>query len=285
MVLARTTPGVGVCETIARMDSSLRAELNSLRLRAYGRSANGALDPETVRRLQELEACAREDGSVHVDGSAKTSELPVPSEDASSTFSPEAREPPAAKAASPVESHAHGLVRRSWRGPSRVMLALWTVSVATSAAIAAAATFSVVGILPVAVVNNAPQIATLEPNPAITVPVGFSGAGASSIAYEFYGLTLFETSWNMSGVGGVGGDCFVAVLTSDIPEEENVQGGYTMSGPSYGGCRVGNFPATVTMAVDSSAPPELRTEFPNGVVQFVKDGDRIGVFLGDSLRD
>lgn len=166
-----------------------------------------------------------------------------------------------------------------------MVLALWAVSVATSAAIAAAATFSVVGILPVVVVNDAPQIATLEPNSAITVPVGFSGAGASSVVYEFYGLTLFETSWNMSGVGGIGGDCFVAVLTSDIPEEENVQGGYTMSGPSYGGCRVGNFPATVTMAVDSAAPPELRTQFPNGVLQFIKDGDRIGVFLGDSLRD
>lgn len=277
--------GWGVCETIAKMDSSLRAELDTLRLRAYGRSANGDIDPETVRRLQELEAQAREICSVHVDGAARTSELPVPSEDALSMSSREARELPTTKAASSVETHSHGRVHRSWRGPGRMMLALWAVSVATSAAIAAAATFSVVGILPVAVVNDAPQIATLEPNPAITVPVGFSGAGASSVAYDFYGLTLFETSWNMSGVGGVGGDCFVAVLTSDIPEKENVQGGYTMSGPSYGGCRVGNFPATVTMAVDSAAPPELRTQFPNGVLQFIKDGDRIGVFLGDSLRD
>lgn len=116
--------GWGVCETIAKMDSSLRAELDTLRLRAYGRSANGALDPDTVRRLQELEAQAREDGSVHADGAARTSELPVPSEDALSTFSQEARELPTAKAASSVETHAHGRVRRSWRGPGRMMLAL-----------------------------------------------------------------------------------------------------------------------------------------------------------------
>ncbi|KQR26304.1 hypothetical protein ASF76_03355 [Microbacterium sp. Leaf151] len=139
-----------------------------------------------------------------------------------------------------------------------------------------------VGILPVAVVNDAPQIATLEPDPAVNVPVGFNGAGASSATYEFYGLTLFETSWNMFGGGG--GDCFAAVLTSDIPEEDNVQGGYSMSGPSYGGCRVGNFPATLTITVDSSAPPELRTRYPDGALQFVKDGDRIGVFLGENPR-
>ena len=250
------------------MDSSLRAELDTLRLRAYGRSANGALDPDTVRRLQELEAQAREDGSVHVDGAARTSELPVPSEDALSTFPREARELPTAKTAS---SHAHGLVRRSWRGPSRVVLALWAVSVATSAAIAAAATFSVVGILPVVVVSDAPQIATLEPNSAITVPVGFSGAGASSVVYEFYGLTLFETSWNMSGVGGIGGDCFVAVLTSDIPEEENVQGGYTMSGPSYGGWRAGHFPRPPPRGGGHAPPPQRGNHIAYTVMRVVSE--------------
>jgi hypothetical protein len=165
------------------------------------------------------------------------------------------------------------------------MLMLWAASVAISSAMAAAGMFAAVGFMPVAVVNDAPQIATLEPDPAVDVPVGFNGAGASSLTYEFYGLTLFETSWNMSGAGGNGGDCFVAVLTSDIPEGDNVQGGYSMSGPSYGGCRVGNFPATLTIAVDSSAPPELRRQYPDGALQFIKDGDRIGVFLGENPRN
>ena len=83
------------------------------------------------------------------------------------------------------------------------------------------------------------------------------------------------------GFGG-GGDCFVATLTSDVPQEEDVQGGFSTSGPFYSGCRVGNFPATITIAIDSAVPPELRTQFPDGALQFVKDGDRIGVFLGEN---
>lgn len=265
------------------MDSSLRAELDTLRLRAYGPREDGALDPETVRRLQELEARAREAGSVH-SGSQETSESPVPAEDSPSTSLREPQGVSAADAVIPRETREHHRVRRSWRAPGRVTLALWAMSVAASAGISAAATYSVAAILPVAVVDDAPQIATLTPDPAITVPVGFNGAGASSVAYEFYGLTLFETSYGIFGGGG-GGDCFAAVLTADIPEGDEIQGGYSMSGPSYGGCRVGDFPATITMSADSSAPPELREQFRDGALKFVKDGDRIGVFLGENPRD
>lgn len=269
----------GVYETIAKMDSSLRAELDALRLRAYGPKEDRALDSETVRRLQELEARARGVSSVH-DGPGGTSEPPVGPKDAPALQ--EAQQLPAVESVPPQKTDARGRVRRFRQGPNRLMLALWAMSVAASAGIAAAATFSTVAILPVAVVDDAPQIATLNPDPTVTVPAGFNGAGASSVTYEFFGLTLFETSYGMFGGGG--DDCFAAVLTADIPEDGNIQGGYSMSGPSYSGCRVGDFPATIAMPVDNTAPPELREQFPDGALQFVKDGDRIGVFLGENPR-
>jgi hypothetical protein len=48
----------------------------------------------------------------------------------------------------------------------------------------------------------------------------------------------------------------------------------------YSGCRVGDFPATVQFSIGSNAPQELRDRYPDGSsLQFVFDGDRIGVFL------
>lgn len=263
------------------MDSSLRAELDALRSRAYGRSADSSLEPDAVQRLHELEERAREAGRVRPAEPVTTAEPPASADEAPPTSFRALPEAQMTQETSPVRTRSDRRERWSRRRPGRLLVALWALSVATSAALAAAATFATVGILPVAVSNDAPQIVTLEPDPAVVVPVGFFGSGASSATYEFYGLTLFETSSGMFGGSG-GGDCFGATLSSDVPEEENVQGGFSASGPFYSGCRVGNFPATITISVDSAAPPELRAQFPDAALQFIKDGDRIGVFLGET---
>ncbi len=57
------------------------------------------------------------------------------------------------------------------------------------------------------------------------------------------------------------------------------------TGPVYSGCRVGSFPATIAVGVDSTSPLELRAQFPGASLQFIKDGDRIGVFLGSDDAD
>jgi len=76
------------------------------------------------------------------------------------------------------------------------------------------------------------------------------------------------------------------MLSSDMPEEEELDGqtGSSTSGSIYSACRIADFPATITIPVDSSVPPELRTRFPGGALQFVKDGERIAVLLAEAER-
>ena len=71
----------------------------------------------------------------------------------------------------------------------------------------------------------------------------------------------------------------MAVSTQQLPAEDADLNNRSMSGPMHSGCRVGDFPATVQVAVESGMPEELRDRFPPGsALQFVLDGDRIAVF-------
>ena len=154
---------------------------------------------------------------------------------------------------------------------------MWGLSVVASAALAAGITYAATSMAPVSVSSGAPQIATLEPSPLVEIPAGWFGAGPSARAFEFYGLTLFETA---HGYVGTGSDCFMAIPTEQLPAEDADPNNWSMSGPMHSGCRVGDFPATVEVPVDSGMPEEIRDRFPPGsALQFVLDGDRIGVFL------
>ena len=177
----------------------------------------------------------------------------------------------------PRERTAHaGPPRRTGRVSRRIGL-MWGLSVVAAAALAAGITYAATSMAPVATSSGAPQIATLEPSPLVEVPAGWFGAGPSSRAFEFYGLTLFESA---HGYIGTGSDCFMAVPTEQLPADDADPNNWSMSGPMYSGCRVGDFPATVAVPVDSSMPEELRERFPPGsALQFVLDSDRIGVFL------
>lgn len=154
---------------------------------------------------------------------------------------------------------------------------MWGLSVVAAAALASGITYAATSMAPVSTSSGAPQIATLEPSPLVEVPAGWFGAGPSSRGFEFYGLTLFESA---HGYVGTGSDCFMAVPTEHLPADDADPNSWSMSGPMYSGCRVGAFPATVAVPVDSGMPEELRDRFPPGsALQFVLDGDRMGVFL------
>jgi hypothetical protein len=53
----------------------------------------------------------------------------------------------------------------------------------------------------------------------------------------------------------------------------------------YGACSIGAFPATAEIPIDGDTPDALIERYPAGTaLQFVLDGDRVGVFL-DSASD
>ncbi|ANG84906.1 hypothetical protein [Microbacterium aurantiacum] len=64
-----------------------------------------------------------------------------------------------------------------------------------------------------------------------------------------------------------------------VRAELEALGGAAGAGPSPcgDGCR--------RIRVDSTSPLELRAQFPGASLQFIKDGDRIGVFLGTDDAD
>lgn len=260
------------------MKPPVRAELEALRYRAYGRSPDIADDPSALRRLAELEGWARhpEPEAGALETTEPASAPPVEDETPAESTAPAPDSPEPVHRRHPF---ARAFRRVSLRRVSPVAWIAWGASLVAVATLAAVVTYGLVGIAPVAVSQGARQIATLEPDPTVRVPTGWFGAGASSHAYRFFGLTLFETTQGM--YGSTSGECLTIVLSSDLPEdEESVRDGFSAAGPIYSGCRVGSFPATVAVGVDSTSPLELRAQFPGASLQFIKDGERIGVFLG-----
>lgn len=261
------------------MKPAVRAELEALRLRAYGPSPDIADDPAALRRLAELEGWAErpEPDLRPAATDAAASAPPTADEDSGETDEP----------APSSEEHPPrpGLLRGfSFRQVPRLAWIAWGASLIAVAALATVVTYGAVSIAPVAVSQGARQIATLQPEPSLRLPTGWFGAGESSLAYRFFGLTLFESTQGM--YGATSGECLTAVLSSDVPaEDEDVRNGYSAAGPVYSGCRVGNFPATISVRVDNSSPLELRAQFPGSALQFIKDGDRIGVFLDSDDAD
>jgi len=255
------------------MDTDTADELEQLRFRAYGPSADIHTDPAAQERLRELEYSARPVDAVTPDEAdaqpdAEASHTSAASHGSDPAQASEPDEPIATAGATPL----------SHRRLSRTVRLIWAASIVVAIALTAAATYGLVAMTPVSLSSGAPQIATLQPESlGKKVPPGWFGAGPSSRMWEFYGLTLFETS---SGTfGETGGDCLMLVTTADVPEEGESADNWSLSALSAGGCSMGAFPLTLEIAVDSNAPEELRAAYPNSVIQFVKRGDDIGVFL------
>lgn len=265
------------------MDTAADEELRALRARAYGPTADIAQDHKAIQRLQELEALrttttiesASVVTSVPTTNATTSTELPAPSdalddergeENTLETFVPPDR-----------SAATQALAERTHR--RRKML--WIASVVASSALAASITYALTWMSPVSASSGAPQIDTLQPSVATAVPVGWFGADENSNTFDFYGLTLFTGENNYARTDLPNAECLYVVETDQVPAEVDFDAtSWGFQGEMYTGCKLGVFPAAVEIPLGDKVPDELSAHFPSGrALQFVLDGDRVGVFL------
>lgn len=107
-------------------------------------------------------------------------------------------------------------------------------------------------------------------------------------AADFYGLTIFESPGWVSESGDRESEnrCLTVVRTQDVPEDGEFSGtSWNVEGPMCGACSIGAFPAAVEVPIDGESPDALIERHPSGTaLQFVLDGDRVGVFLDRGSR-
>lgn len=279
-----------------KMDTATDQELRALRARAYGPMADIDKDPVALRRLQQLEAmqhAATSGGGSTASPAAVEPEGvrdPEPAtagwDRAFQVFDPTPSAPSDGDSSAPEATPDEPAPRRPLWPASFGSRVVWAAAIAASAAIASAITYGLVSVTPVAASAGAPQIATLEPLPGAAIPPGWMGAGPSSAVFEFYGLTLVETVGGY-GFGAGGTNCLLVIGSNQLPDPDDYDSssGWSLDGPMYSGCAVGVFPSTVEVPLDGTSPKELTTRFPSGkALQFVFDGDSVGVFLdGESM--
>ncbi|SDG61669.1 hypothetical protein [Microbacterium sp. 77mftsu3.1] len=240
-------------------------ELRALRARVYGPAADIHLDPAAMRRLEELEEAGRRSPAV---------ELPVaPPADVAVADEDAAASPSAADVAPPAPELPF------WRRP-RVRTATWAVGLVVAALLGAGLTYSVVAITPVSTSSGAEQIATLTPSTTLRIPPGYFGWEDGGSAFEYAGLTILQTS-NSFIAAGVGDAPCIQVLETRLvpdPQEFDEAGGWSYDGNLWGGCSVGAFPASAAVPLSGEGAPKV--DLPDGrALQFVLEGDRVGVFL------
>ncbi|WP_120494508.1 hypothetical protein [Microbacterium phyllosphaerae] len=277
------------------MDAAAEEELRELRARAYGPHADIETDPAALRRLQELEssraassARLRAGGVTALDAPAAATELRlvIPAAD-ESRASDELLDRLGDDSLwdDPV-AHDQPTEDAGWRSRlARWRMPLWVASVVAAAAVAAAVTFALTSMPSISSSAGAPQIETLELARTGAVPPGWFGAETDVAAAEFFGLTVFESPGWVSESGDRSSEnrCISVVRTVDVPDEGADDGSSSISGPMYAACSIGAFPAEVVVPIDGEMPEQLIERYPSGVaLQFVLDGDRVGVFLDSS---
>lgn len=261
------------------MDDASAAELSRLRARAYGPDADLADDTAARSRLEELEAqlrAEREAQRPSVAAVSRASEPPADNVGARSvtpggdTSAPDVGAEDEEDAAT---SRVWELVRMLTSRLPPVATAMVAVSIAAAVALTASIVWGLASLPVISQTTASQQVAALEINDDVAVPEGFFGTTSEqAIAYEYYGLLIVHSSAGGTFFGD--DDCLLAVDTDNVTAD-----GQGVNGPLYYGCRTGAFPATFEVALDSSAPAELRAQFPEGgALQFVLQGDRIGVF-------
>lgn len=252
------------------MDAEAQNELARLRARAYGPDADLAADSAAWARLSELEELERR----------RRIEIPAPTavesaptglpDDAPSPDGDDVDDEPAPLAERPSRRPVIRRPRTLW---------LWAGSLAAVAALASAASLAAATFLPVARTAGVAQVDTLLPDPSVQTdslsPLGIDSGQVKGYA-DYFGLTTFAGSTQIDSAGNRA-ECLFLIETSDAPwtdDDGTFQGGFR-----YGGCGAGSFPATVEFVVTPELPAAFRQRFPVGsAVQFVRDGDRVGVF-------
>lgn len=268
------------------MNAANEAELRELRARAYGPKADITNDRAAIRRLRELEAARRAETSGAMaepasDGEADASPVGPPPTDTV----PTGDAPPAAGGEpewwNPGENTEEGDRVGPTASAPRRRRVLWALSVIASAAVAAGITYALTGVAPVSASSGVPQTTTLHPTSATLVPQGFVGAVENTPVYDLYGLTLFLGEDGFGAPAGSGDACLVAVSTTDVPAIESYDGSsWSVNGPVYSSCSAGAFPATIEIPLLGEVPAALGARFSGSrAIQFVLDGDRVGVFV------
>lgn len=253
------------------MNPSTDDELAQLRARAYGPNADIGADPVAQARLRSLEERLR---SVTLPAHAETArsdgEPAAPSDPG--TAAPEERidaEPEPA----PIEPGVSmpftpARVSRRW-------LVAWGASILVVAVVVGATVFGLAALPPVSTMNGAPQVATLDE--PIEVPEwlteGYFGT-QNPIVYSYENLLVVLTT---GGSFGYGSECILVVGESAYSSNG------AMNGPIYSACGAGVFPAAASLVIDDFWTEDVREAIPEGTaLQFVRDGDVVGVFRDDS---
>ncbi len=273
------------------MDAAELDELRALRARAYGPDADIAADPAAAQRLRDLEGRRQAPADAEAPGAVSRDEGPAePHREPAATGAASRRTEagPSSSAVAPSEIGDDAPAPAAPREPlvervrrlGRSMKFAWAASLVLVAGIAAALAWAASYVAPVAVSHGAAQVATLTPSDTVEIPGGFYGAGPSSRVWTFHGLVIFETGGGFFGRASDTG-CVAAVPATDLPDPDEFDGSYySTTGQTWVDCSVGAFPATLQMSVGSAMPQELRDEYADARgIQFIVDGDRIGVFV------
>lgn len=255
------------------MSEADRAELATLRERAYGPDADIDADPIAQARLQQLEADLQGIGGGADPGGEPPGGGPASIEDdppaAEHDDSDPAAEPAPHPQVAPPPAAGRTLLRRS-------MPALWALSLIIAAAVAVGMSLSWAAVVFAPISRGSDgisQVAVLTPDAAFEAgEEGFFWMGAARGFTVFEGLLPIAVDGEQ--MGAEGSECLALMRMADY-----TPGADTIEGPVYWSCDAGAFPATVQFVVDFQAPQQLRERFADGTaLQFVLDGDRIGVF-------
>ncbi|MFZ8758500.1 hypothetical protein ACO03V_13870 [Microbacterium sp. HMH0099] len=299
------------------MDDEVRDELARLRARAFGPDADITADPAAVARLSELEEQERlrratapdatpsgpADGLLPDDGTpdgAAAAETPAagigtPADTTgtdsagATTTGADPADPtdpaphPAHDADADPDEDAEGAAstspgRRRRRRPavrSQRTLWLWAGTIAAVAAVTSAATAVGTTFAPVSRSAGVAQVDTLQVDPSFVPPPLFWPTPDGVTGYDdFFGLTAVVGALRVYS-DDAENLCLYLVPSEDIADTDSSYRG----GQVYGGCGAGVFAPTAQLVVSDDAPAELQERFPVGTsLQFVLDGERIGVF-------
>lgn len=244
-------------------------ELRALQRRAYGPTADIHVDPAALERLRELEGQRRElqpesvsEGDDEQLDSARSADAePAPPEEPQPDPEPTESEP-ADAGAPPTRRRVRPRMRRSTALIAIGLVAILLLTYASVVLVQRVQTDPLQA--------GAAQVARLAADPSYDVPPLFSGGDPTQSApqayQEFYGLRPVVS--DSLGNRASNDECILVFPADAVSESEE----RAFTGPAFGGCGAGAFPASVTFGVTSELPDELLDAFPHGsALQFVVD--------------
>ncbi|NYF18342.1 hypothetical protein HDC37_003202 [Microbacterium sp. AK009] len=261
--------GDGPRRGTAPLEAGEAEELRSLRRRAFSPEADIHLDSAALARLDELEARA----------------LPAPPPAAPEPAPPlppgaAAPRPSATGAATDIllisvdEDAADAADDQQPRRTRRPRPAVtWAASLVGALVVGAGITAGVMGAA--AGSGEVRQVATLTVVEDFQAPMFMDPEASSVRGFEdFHGMVVMASDQKWLGPGS--DQCLVITAGGDISYQSQA-----FQGRLFVGCGAGEFPASAQFTVSPGLPRDLIAAFPVGTpIQFVLDGSRVGVFVG-----